>query len=171
MNRATLYVVDITLFIVVATCWSEKNFHFLMSHWYVFYLCNSAKFLRLCTNLPQDVCVFNWLDFSALSDTSTYQYNYSNVNHVERQRQRICLLSFVKGALYSVLFMGFLNYKVKFVVHHYHVIGLSSVCFSIVCSCSSSQEYLIGLLTQMSLCNSPPLFSLEMVPNSMEGSK
>lgn len=41
---------------------------------------------------------------------------------------------FFKGILYSVLFIEFLSYKVKFVVHCYHVIGLSLLCLSIVCS-------------------------------------
>ena len=110
------------------------------------------------TQTPHKICVFlcfcNWVDFSSLSDRSTYQYNYSDVNHVERKRQRLNLFAFFfKGILYTVLFMVFLYYKVKLGVHHYHVIGLSLVCFLIVCSpsCHWSQEYLIGLLTRLSI--------------------
>lgn len=135
MNGPTLYTVALTLFLV-AKIWSVKHFQcYLMSDWYVIHLQQCQTPNTLQKPPTRCLCFCNWVDFSSLSDRSTYQYNYSNVNHVERKRQRVHLFAFLfKGILYSVLFMVFVYYKVKFVVHHYHVIGLSLVCFSIVCS-------------------------------------
>lgn len=96
---------------------------------------NSKHPTQTSHKMSMFLCFCNWVDFSSLSDRSTYQYNYSNVNHVERKRQRLHLFAFFfTGILYTVLFMVFPYYKVKLGVHHYHVIGLSSVCFFIVCS-------------------------------------
>lgn len=57
-------------------------------------ICTYAKRLTLYANSPQDVCFCKWVEFSSLSDKSTYQYNCSKVNHVKRKRQRVHLFAF-----------------------------------------------------------------------------
>lgn len=134
-----------------------------------------CKLLTPNTNPPtRCLCLCNWVEFPPLSDRSTYQYNYSGVNHVERKRQRVHLFAFFffKGILYSVLFMmpSVLQSQVCCASLSCHQF-IFSVLLHCLLSCTWSQKYLIGLLTQLSLCNSPPLFSQERVPNSMAGSK
>lgn len=97
MSGPTHYIVAvfiIYLFFLVVQIWRVNISSVILCLIDMSSICTYAKRLTLYANSPQDVCFCKWVEFSSLSDKSTYQYNCSKVNHVKRKRQRVHLFAF-----------------------------------------------------------------------------